>query len=356
MNDLNEYNQKLEIIIQKYYVNLLFICLNKMHQFGMDENIYKNLISNKSILNLIISNDSFLFLSENKFIFKKNKYSYKYEDISLYNSDNNNSVKFGKILFFLEERFINFLNNISKQIIDNKSHIFDKSSFIYDSTNKKNKNKFALIIKEDSEQLGIYDLSDFNIMSITDLEIIETENKFKKNFIENNSKLIFNSIKEELFNDKLNEKGIYWTLKILIQLIEYLDKDDLILIFEYFSKFHYKNKSQENNYPFMSLEYIERVISKYFKFNNLKNIYKEKGDNNKSLYTLFDYIIEENILEINQNLEYIKKNYKTKLTYPNIISDIIDLIKKRSNYTLTRTTLLREDKCNLFVWDARDTL
>ena len=36
--------------------------------------------------------------------------------------------------------------------------------------------------------------------------------------------------------------------------------------------------------------------------------------------------------------------------------DVIDLIKKRSNYTLTRTTLLREDKCNLFVWDARDTL
>ena len=36
--------------------------------------------------------------------------------------------------------------------------------------------------------------------------------------------------------------------------------------------------------------------------------------------------------------------------------EIIDLIRKRSNYALTRTTLLREDKCNLFVWDARDTL
>lgn len=35
---------------------------------------------------------------------------------------------------------------------------------------------------------------------------------------------------------------------------------------------------------------------------------------------------------------------------------IIDLIKKRSNYSLTKTTLLREDKMNLFVWDARDTL
>lgn len=37
-------------------------------------------------------------------------------------------------------------------------------------------------------------------------------------------------------------------------------------------------------------------------------------------------------------------------------SDVIDLIKKRSNYSLSRTTLLREEKCNLFVWDARDTL
>lgn len=36
--------------------------------------------------------------------------------------------------------------------------------------------------------------------------------------------------------------------------------------------------------------------------------------------------------------------------------DIIELIKKRSGYSLIRTTLLREEKCNLFVWDARDTL
>ena len=36
--------------------------------------------------------------------------------------------------------------------------------------------------------------------------------------------------------------------------------------------------------------------------------------------------------------------------------DIIDLIKKRSGYSLSRTTLLREEKCNLFVWDARDVL
>ncbi len=35
---------------------------------------------------------------------------------------------------------------------------------------------------------------------------------------------------------------------------------------------------------------------------------------------------------------------------------LIDLIKRRSRYSMRRTTLLREDKFNLFFWDARDTI
>lgn len=35
--------------------------------------------------------------------------------------------------------------------------------------------------------------------------------------------------------------------------------------------------------------------------------------------------------------------------------DIIDIIKKRSRYTMTKTTLLREEKLNLLSWDARGT-
>lgn len=45
--------------------------------------------------------------------------------------------------------------------------------------------------------------------------------------------------------------------------------------------------------------------------------------------------------------EFIKSTAKEK---------IIELIKKRSGYSLKRTTLLREEKCNLFVWDARDII
>lgn len=36
--------------------------------------------------------------------------------------------------------------------------------------------------------------------------------------------------------------------------------------------------------------------------------------------------------------------------------ELIDLIKKRSGYTLKKTTLLREDKMNILVWDARDII
>ncbi len=36
--------------------------------------------------------------------------------------------------------------------------------------------------------------------------------------------------------------------------------------------------------------------------------------------------------------------------------EIVELIKKRSNYSLQRTTLYREDKLNLLVWDARESV
>lgn len=35
---------------------------------------------------------------------------------------------------------------------------------------------------------------------------------------------------------------------------------------------------------------------------------------------------------------------------------VIELIKKRSGYTMTKTTLFREEKLNLLAWDARDTI
>ena len=36
--------------------------------------------------------------------------------------------------------------------------------------------------------------------------------------------------------------------------------------------------------------------------------------------------------------------------------EIVNLIKERSGYSMTKTTLLREEKLNLLAWDARDTI
>ena len=48
----------------------------------------------------------------------------------------------------------------------------------------------------------------------------------------------------------------------------------------------------------------------------------------------------------NRNFPAQHKKSKTKL-------DLIDQIKEKSGYTLTKTTLLGEDKFNIFVWQAR---
>ena len=68
---------------------------------------------------------------------------------------------------------------------------------------------------DDFEQLDFYDISNIEIKAINNLEIINSENEYKKTFFRNNSKLIIKVIKEELNNDCLNEKGIYLVLKLL---------------------------------------------------------------------------------------------------------------------------------------------
>ena len=91
------------------------------------------------------------------------------------------------------------------------------------------------------------------------------------------------------------------------------------MILEILSKFYFKNKEKEIDYPFMSLEYLEKKVleNKKFQFKNLRNIYNEKdNDNKKHLYSMFSYKIKDNILEINRNLEFIKKISKFKLTNP----------------------------------------
>ena len=53
---------------------------------------------------------------------------------------------------------------------------------------------------------------------------------------------------------------------------------------------------------------------------------------------------------------YENRNFPADFVKSPAKLDIIELIKKRTNYSLKQTTLLREEKFNMFVWNARDTI
>ena len=53
---------------------------------------------------------------------------------------------------------------------------------------------------------------------------------------------------------------------------------------------------------------------------------------------------------------YINRKFPNGFEKSEAKKKIIDLIKSRSSYSLTKTTLLRENKFNLFIWNATETL
>ena len=53
---------------------------------------------------------------------------------------------------------------------------------------------------------------------------------------------------------------------------------------------------------------------------------------------------------------YENRNFPAEFEKSAAKQNIIELIKKRSGYTMRKTTLLREEKLNLLAWDVRDTI
>ena len=312
---LIQINNEKEKIIVKYYINILLLCLNKISEIENDEDKIKNLIKdNMYILNILLLNDNITNISENKFIIKDNIHntnSFKFEEASLFTSINKKSNKIGKIICFLDDDFNFFINNYNNSnIYDN---YFDKSSINSSPSNANNQYTNIFSIMDDYEQ---FDINNLEIKYLTDIEILKDENKYVKFFISNNSELLTNIIKEELKKNSLNEKGLYFILKILSDLIKYMNKEDLIIILKYLWDFYDKNKLEESNYVFMSLEYIEDKINKYLEIFTNNNIYKKNDIKNNSLYSLFNYIIKDDFLEINLNQGHITKSYKEELNNP----------------------------------------
>ena len=312
-------------IIHKYYIDLLFLCINRISESEKEEKILNEIFNNKNLWNLMLLENNKQYISENKFFVKENNSNYSiFENIALFNSQNKKSTKSGKIICFLEDKLNTYLNSNHERNQDNLANTFDKNSFLYESNLINNKYNNALVIMEDFEQLDYYNITNVETKKISQIEIIKTDNKYKKIFIQKNSKLILNAIKEELIDDKLNEKGIYLILKIISLIKDYIKNEEIKFIFEYLWKLYNKIKLEEDNYPFMSLEYVEKEINNYFQLNNIKNIHKEIQEQNESLFSFFDFSIKDNILEVNRNIEIMNKTFNSNLNIPNNIKKIIE--------------------------------
>ena len=175
---------------------------------------------------------------------------------------------------------------------------------------------------QDSESLSTFNVK---VKNKNEIAIIKNDNNYQKLFIKNNTELILNIIKEEIQKDILNDKGIYLILKLIYKLIDYINKEDLILIFEFIWKYYQKNKLEENKYIFMSLEFIEDILYENIDFNSLNqnqlDIYKENEENN-NLYSLFNYTIQDNNLRIDLKNSYKIKNWKFEFTLTNTFTNI----------------------------------
>ena len=103
-------------------------------------------------------------------------------------------------------------------------------------------------------------------------------------------------------------------------------------------------KDAHSNQKVKKLEEVCRNSIYDFTGESIKRIQPIRSDE-VQLMQLVDVLIGA-VMYQNRRFPEEHKKSDTKLR-------LIELIKKRSGYGLTKTTLLREDKFNIFVWRAR---
>ena len=278
-----------ENIIIKYYKELQLICLNKLYSLG--ENVLINELINDE-KNPIISlfKNNYTNISENNFMIKT-EYNQQFENYALFYSENEKLIKSGKIICYLNKE-----NNksINKYLSDNSTLYFDKNIFDFYTENKndfyeKDKNNDVFIIMDDTLESSFFKITSTEIKSFSDI-IVSDGNKLHKSL----TKEIINIIIDEIKKESLNDKGIYFILKIISQNINNLNEEEIRNILDYIYKYYISNKETENKFKFLSLEFLEDKINQIINSSNNRDIYKEKEneENNKNLSHLFNFFIK----------------------------------------------------------------
>ena len=325
-------------IINKYYHKLLLICINKilenkyLDEKDINSNLINNLIKNNlSNIILLLFNKENSGIIENNYI-NKSLYNQIFEEEALLSSEEDKSIKSGKIICFLNDKsaksFSNYLTD--KTIIHFEPKMFD---FLIENPNDEHGKAF--VITNEILETKPFNISNMETKSIQDLTILINDSDLQNSSIKTFFRLIINILLKEINNNSLNEKGIYFIFKIISKVVNYINKEEANIFLKFIWKYYNENKNEEYNYPFMSFEFIENIIENNlnFYFKNHENIYKQKEINydNKFLPYLFNYIIKDNSLGI-----YLKSNniivwYKECLISPIINKNKDKIIEKIYN-------------------------
>ena len=314
LNKLNEIQE--ENILKKYYIKIFILCLNKLMEYrdGYEvEEFIKNNLNNFSNIILLLS-DGISWLIEDKFIINKDIDS-NFSELALFDSKGNQLQIHGEIISFFDSIS---KDSFSKYFSNSNLAYFDKNDFKFFLINTEQKYEYAFVYTEEYYDLDSFNVSNIEMISIKNITIIKMDDDYlQKKFIENYKDVILKILFDELNNNKLNEKGIYYLFIIISKLMHILSEEEKTKIFEYIWKFYVVHKKEEDESQFLSLEFIENIINMHI---NLlcpknKNIEKEIKDEN---------LIKEFIYKIQNYDFYLElKNSNIKLKFGNSLCNPI---------------------------------
>ena len=311
--------------LKQYYLKIFLFCLNKVDK--SEPIIEKNKLLD---LNFLLSLRENLNQLESRF-YIKNKFGNEFEEIALFsNNEKIKNEKLGTLLCFMEDNKI--FNNF---VVDASVSCFDYNEFKFNIEQKQNNENMIVIMDDTLKEKIIQKMNNLDIKEMKDVILIpgQNSNLFYDKYIQKNASYIYDKLIHQLNENKLNYKGINYILKMILNILDYINIESADKLIKYI--FNYiEDKDVEKNqkeWDFCSYEYFDNEMNSFknifysFSFDINKEIKAEKelnDDNDENisiqeapllLSTLFNYSI------INNNEFYIeyKSNKSINKHFPN---------------------------------------
>ena len=242
--------------LKYYYFKIFLYCLNKI-------DIEKCNIDKTNLLdiNLLLSSNNNISKIEPKF-YIKNEYGEKFNEIALFcHLEANKEAKSGNLLCYIdnESLFNNYLTN-------NDIEYFNYKDFVYNVEQNKNSENIFVIMDEslDGKINKIKSLEKRNIKDITLIDN-KKSNLFYSNYLQNNSKYIYDNLIAKLIENKLNYKGINYILKLIYNLLDYITSENANKTIKYIFQFINDENviKNEKEWNFCSFEYFINEMNSF---------------------------------------------------------------------------------------------